>query len=74
MWEYKPSGSDTWSSITGNWNPTLGISELTVIEYGSYRCNVTTGGNEQMYTASTAEFIPTTISTTQTLDSTSTGK
>ena len=55
MWEYKPSIGGTWSSITGTWNPTLGISELTVTENGTYRSNVTTGGNEQLYTAVTPD-------------------
>ena len=58
MWEYKPSIGDTWSSITGSWIPTLGISELTITENGFYRCNVTTGGNEQMYTALALKTIP----------------
>ena len=69
MWEYKPSIRDTWSSITGSWNPTLGISELVVSENGSYRCNVTTGGNEQMYTASTLDIISTTTESTIHTDS-----
>ena len=61
MWEYKPSIGGTWSSIvTGNWNPTLGISELTVTEDGTYRCNVITGGNEQLYTAVTPDVTTTT--------------
>ena len=66
MWEYKPLIGDTWSSVTGSWNPTLGISELTITENGSYRCNVTTGGNEQMSTASTLDIISITVSTAQT--------
>ena len=60
MWEYKPSIGGTWSSITGTWNPTLGISELTVTEDGTYRCIVTTGGNEQLYTAVTPDVTTTT--------------
>ena len=63
LWEYKPSIGDTWSSVTGNWNATLGISELTITENGSYRCNVITGGNEQIYTASTLDIISTTAQT-----------
>ena len=66
MWEYKPSIGDTWSSVTGIWNATLGISELTITENGSYRCNVTTGGNEQMYTALALDIISTTESTAHT--------
>ena len=66
MWEYKPSIGSTWSYIQGSWNPTLGISELVVSENGSYRCNVTTGGNEQMYTALALETTSTTESTTHT--------
>ena len=67
MWEYKSIGS-TWSSVRGIWNDTLGISELTASKNGSYRCNVTIGGNEQMYTALALDIISTTTteSTTHT--------
>ena len=64
IWEYKDTEEASWSVIQGNWNSSTGISTLdTGNRYGLYRCNVTNGGVEKMYTANVQEFIETTTTT-----------
>ena len=73
IWEYKDVEDTSWNVNQGNWNSSTGISTLdTGNRYGMYRCNVTNGGIENMYTANVQEFIATTTTTVTGMSSKST--
>ncbi|KAI6647141.1 Receptor-type tyrosine-protein phosphatase epsilon isoform X3 [Oopsacas minuta] len=66
-WEYKATRSNVWNSMNADTSEN-GISELAINKNGSYRCHVTSGGAEQIYTTTTTgaqTTIPATTGTTE---------